>query len=152
MTLSGYVGKTNGVPLGDSRSLSRMLARSLGAGSIMEFWHYWNPIWGFYLSTYVFAPLKKRTRPASAFLLTFAVSGAVHDVAVTLISREVHLLYSLYFTVLGAEALIAKKIALRYHGLALVVRIAINLAYLTSNYLVVRYLYRVILSLVFDGG
>ena len=46
LTLSQYVKFRNGVPLGDSQSLSNMLHRSLGAASFAEFWQYWNPIWG----------------------------------------------------------------------------------------------------------
>ena len=127
--------------MGESGSLSRMLVRSLGAGSFVEFWQYWNPIGGFYLSTYVFKPLKKRIRPASAFLLTFAVSGAIHDIAAMLINRKYHLLFTVWFSVLGAQALHAKTMAFRYQKLNVVPRIVINLSYLTINYIVARFVY-----------
>lgn len=45
-TLSEYVERRNGVPLGARGSLANMLRRSLGARSFAGFWRYWSPIWG----------------------------------------------------------------------------------------------------------
>ena len=84
LTLSEYVRRRNGVAMGAPGSLSNMLARSLGAGSFGEFWRYWNPIWGYGLGKYVFAPLKKALPPALALVATFVVSGALHDLATML--------------------------------------------------------------------
>ncbi|MBK8904458.1 MAG: hypothetical protein IPM53_24985 [Anaerolineaceae bacterium] len=47
LRLRQYVQLRNGVPLGDSKSLRKMLRGSLGAASFAAFWQYWNPIWGF---------------------------------------------------------------------------------------------------------
>jgi len=45
MTLSKYVLKRNGVPLGAKGSLLKNLENSFGAESNVLFWKYWNPIW-----------------------------------------------------------------------------------------------------------
>jgi len=58
LTLAQYVRRRNGVPLGASGSLRNMFYRSLGAGSIAGFWRYWNPVFGYYLGRYIYAPLK----------------------------------------------------------------------------------------------
>jgi hypothetical protein len=59
MNLSEYVEKRNGVPIGHPSSLRNNLHRSLGAKNFSVFWNFWNPIFGYYLGTKVFKPLKK---------------------------------------------------------------------------------------------
>ena len=58
-----------------------------------------------------------------------------------LITRRYHLLFSILFFKLGAQALLARKIGVRYQNLNLALRIIINLSYLTINYVIVRYAY-----------
>lgn len=65
-TLAQYVALRNGVPLGDGRSLRNMLQRSFGAASFAGFWQQWNPIWGYGLGRYVYAPLRRVLLPALA--------------------------------------------------------------------------------------
>ena len=59
-----------------------------------------------------------------------------------LITRRYYLLFSILFFKLGAQALLARKIGVRYQNLNLALRIIIiNLSYLTINYVIVRYAY-----------
>ena len=61
LTLSEYVFKRNGVALGSKGSLVKNLKNlknSFGAKSNADFWKHWNPIWGFYLSKFIYLPLK----------------------------------------------------------------------------------------------
>lgn len=88
MTLADYVQHRNGLPLGASGSLENMLRRSLGAGSFAEFWQYWNPIWGYGLGRYIYKPLRKFIPAAIALILTFLVSGAIHDAVIMLVRRR----------------------------------------------------------------
>jgi hypothetical protein len=101
LTLAEYVRRRNGVPLGDSRSLRNMFIRSFGAGSFGQFWQYWNPIWGYGLGRYVYAPLRRVLPPAVAFILTFAISGGLHDLATMAVSRSPALLFTPWFVLLG---------------------------------------------------
>lgn len=75
ISLSAYVKKRNGLPLGASGSMRNMLQRSLGAGGFHLFWHYWNPIWGYYLSRHVMKPLSQVFPKGLATVVTFSVSG-----------------------------------------------------------------------------
>ena len=75
LTLSEYVLKRNGVPLGSKGSLVKNLKNSFGAESNAKFWKYWNPIWGFYLSKFIYLPLKKYLPQSVAALVAFGVSG-----------------------------------------------------------------------------
>ena len=71
LSLSQYVKKRNGVPLGASHSMRNMLSRALGAKSFPIFWHYWNPIWGYYLSRNVMRPSSQFLPMWLAVLVTF---------------------------------------------------------------------------------
>ncbi len=65
--------------------MRNMLSRSLGARSFAIFWHYWNPIWGYYLSRYVMRPLRRFLPLSFATFITFVVSGALHDLVVSIV-------------------------------------------------------------------
>ena len=104
LTLSQYVEFRNGVPLGDSKSFSNMLHRSLGAASFAEFWQYWNPIWGYGLGKYVYVPARRILPRAAAFIATFIVSGAIHDLATMVVGRSFAFLFTPWFFLLGVGA------------------------------------------------
>ena len=91
ITLSQYVKRRTGVPLGSKHSMRNMLYRALGAKSFPLFWHYWNPIWGYYLSRNVMRPLASFLPVSLATLVTFLVSGGLHDIAVSIIKWKITL-------------------------------------------------------------
>jgi len=70
-----------------------MIHRSLGAGTLALFWRYWNPVWGYYLSRYIYSPALKWLPSALALIVTFAVSGALHDFVISLIRKEFTLIF-----------------------------------------------------------
>jgi len=112
LTLSQYVEFRNGVPLGDSKSFFNMLHRSLGAASFAEFWQYWNPIWGYGLSKYVYAPTRRIFPQAAAFIATFIVSGAIHDLATMAVGRSFAFLFTPWFFLLGAGAILGRALSM----------------------------------------
>ena len=85
--LGEYVRRRNGVSLGAAGSLRHMLVRSLGAPSFGAFWRHWNPILGYGLSRYVYAPLRRLMPSAPAMVTTFVVCGALHDAATMIVRR-----------------------------------------------------------------
>lgn len=93
MNLSEYVKKKNGVPIGHSNSLRNNLQRSLGAKNFPVFWNFWNPIFGYYLGKKIFKPLNKMLPTGFAVVLTFIVSGLVHDLITTLIRGKLSLFF-----------------------------------------------------------
>ncbi len=126
ISLSQYVKKRNGVALGAPESMSNMLKRSLGAGSFHGFWRNWNPIWGYYLSRNVMKPLCQFTPLWLATILTFAVSGALHDVAVSLLKGQVFLFFTPWFVCMSSVVLLSHKWPLNYAHYSLNTRALIN--------------------------
>lgn len=128
MTLSDYVLKRNGVPPGAKGSLSANLKNAFGAGSYVAFWKHWNPIWGYYLARYVYLPLQRFVPASLAALLTFAASGAIHDVAIGVLGFGWQSFLTLWFFVMGLVFVAAKSSRIEYGHLGFFARVAINVS------------------------
>ena len=127
LTLAQYVHYRNGVPLGASQSLQNMLRRSLGAGSFERFWQYWNPIWGYALGRYIYAPLNRFLPTAFAFILTFTISGALHDLATMLVKQAPAFFFTPWFFLMSIVVMIGKVAKLDYTQHPFAIRVLINL-------------------------
>ncbi|MEZ9198649.1 acyltransferase [Shewanella sp. 10N.286.54.B9] len=138
ITLSEYVKKRNGVALGASGSMVNMLKRSLGASSFYLFWQYWNPIWGYYLSRNIMKPLSERLPLWLAIILTFAVSGALHDLAITLVKWQLTFFFTPWFSLMGIIVLLTKKFAISYGEYRWLIRALVNLSLIAVSLVLTR--------------
>ncbi|MDA8621946.1 acyltransferase [Psychrosphaera sp.] len=130
LSLSQYVKKRNGVPLGANRSMRNMLSRSFGAESFPVFWHYWNPIWGYYLSRNVMRPLATLLNIPIAIPITFLVSGALHDVAVSIVKWRTVVFFTPWFGLMGLMVMASKSAEITYGHFAWPVRALINASFI----------------------
>lgn len=127
MTLSTYILKRNGVPLGASNSLRNMLERSLGAKNFRTFWNYWNPIFGYFLAYKIFRPLKKWSSEAIALLLTFVFCRGIHDLVTLLYRGETSFLFCWWFALMGFAILLTDSLQINLSGKAWWIRASCNL-------------------------
>ena len=132
LTLSAYVKQRNGVPLGASGSLQNMLVRSFGAGTFAKFWQYWNPIWGYALGRYVYAPLNRFLPASVSLILTFTISGAIHDVATMLVRGAPAFLFTPWFSLMGVVVVLGRLLNLDYSAHPFLVRVTINLSLIVT--------------------
>ena len=132
MTLSEYVARRNGTRLGGAGSLRAMLSKSFGAGSFAAFWQHWNPIWGYGLGRFVYAPVRRRVPAAVAVMATFLVSGIAHDAAATIVRRSPSFVVTPWFLLLGIGVLVAKVIGMDLSRRPWWVRAAANGGYLAG--------------------
>ncbi len=58
-----------------------MFSRAFGASDFTHFWQYWNPLGGYFLGYFCYAPLRRFARRSLCLILTFAVNGFLHDLA-----------------------------------------------------------------------
>ena len=130
LSLAQYVKKRNGVPLGASDSMKNMLSRSLGASSFPVFWRYWNPIWGYYLSRNVMRPVANFLPISLATFITFLVSGALHDIAVSIIKWKAILFFTPWFGVMGLMVIGSKGAGISYGQVSWPVRALINASFI----------------------
>ena len=119
LTLREYVKRRNGLPLGASGSLSSNLYRSFGSGSFARFWQIWNPIWGYCLGRFVFAPLKKYFPSEIALLMTFTISGALHDLAIMAVRWKFIFFFTHWFFLMGLTVVVSKSLDLNYQKIEL---------------------------------
>jgi len=128
MTLSEYVLKRNGVPLGAKASLLKNLQNSFGAESNILFWKYWNPIWGFYLSKYIYFPLNRYLPKTISSIVTFGISGAFHDLAIGLLGLGWQNFLTIWFVMMGVFMNISKSLNISYSRFSFFVRAVINIS------------------------
>lgn len=98
--------------LGDRRGLAavvRMSRRAFTAPSFGAFWRIWNPLFAYYLYRWCYAPFARSLPRSSAVILTFAVSGAIHDVFASLAVRGPYLLFTPVFAVFGGFVVIEER-------------------------------------------
>lgn len=115
-----------------------MLYRSFGSSSFQRFWNYWNPIWGYYLGYLVFRPLTKRVPGALALVVTFGVSGALHDLAVSLVLRSATFIFTPWFTLMSVVVVVSSACNVRYESYPWIVRACLNLVQLVGSFLLTR--------------
>jgi len=89
-----------------------MLKRSLGASSFAGFWRAWNPLFSYYLSRWCYRPLARRLPRPVAVVSTFAVSGAIHDLAASLALLRVFLFFTPVFAALGVWVVLEEALDL----------------------------------------
>jgi D-alanyl-lipoteichoic acid acyltransferase DltB (MBOAT superfamily) len=129
MTLAQYIRRRNGLPVGSSGSLRNMFHRSLGAGSFAGFWQYWNPIWGYGLSRYVYSPLKRVLPSTASLIMTFVVCGALHDLVIMAVRGSVTFLFTPWFSLLGVGVVFGRAAGLDFSNRPWLVRACINFTY-----------------------
>lgn len=113
-SLSKYVKKRNGVAIGASGSMKNMFERSLGANSFYQFWRYWNPIWGYYLTRHIMKPASTFLPVWLATILTFAISGTLHDFAVSVIKWQFLFFFTPWFVLMGLMVVATKYLSISY--------------------------------------
>ncbi|MEW6320306.1 MAG: acyltransferase [Acidobacteriota bacterium] len=132
LTLSQYIRRRNGVPAGARGSLRNMVYRSLGAPTFAIFWRHWNPVFGYALARYVFAPLNRAVPPAIALMATFVVCGALHDLVTMAVRGAPAFLFTRWFFFLGVGVLLGRASGLDLSEKPWPVRAASNLIYVLS--------------------
>ena len=138
MTLSEYVLKRNGIPLGAQGSLLKNLQNSFGAGSNVLFWKYWNPIWGFYLFKYIYLPLNRYLSKSMSSIVTFGVSGALHDLAIGLLGLGWQYFLTVWFVMMGAFMNISKSLNIWYGSFGFSSRAVINISSIASCFFLAK--------------
>ena len=137
VTLREYVRKRNGVPLGAKGSLRNMFYRSLGSNQFSGFWHYWNPIWGYYLGKFIFKPLRNKLSINVSIILTFFVSGFIHDLVVSVIYFKMFILITPWFLLMGLLVITSNELGILIKSPIWIYRALVNIGYIGSSLFIV---------------
>lgn len=99
----------------------------MGAKNFSAFWNFWNPIFGYYLGTKIFKPLKKIFPVTLAVVFTFIFCGLIHDLVTTLFRNKLSLFFSVWFLLMGIAVAITQYINYDLSQKQWIFRAAINL-------------------------
>lgn len=135
VALREFVKRRNGVPLGSTGSLTNMLKRSFGANAFDKFWLFWNPIWAYYLSRYIMRPTSNILPLPLAVVVTFVVSGALHDLAVLLLTGDNILICTPWFFVMGIAVVLSKSFKIELSKYSFITRATANTSFIVFSYL-----------------
>ena len=111
-----------------------MLRRSFGAGTLGGFWRHWNPIWSYGLGRFVQRPLRRVMPATAAMLLTFGVSGFIHDAVIMGLRGELTLLFTPWFLLIAGVVLASERLGRSFAGLRMEVRAGIHIVILGSTF------------------
>ena len=99
----------------DARPVMRRPARAV---SLAEFWgQRWNTAFHFLAHDLVFRPLLRRVGPAGATFTVFLLSGAIHELVISLPARGGYGLPTMYFAVQGLGVIFERKPVAKRLGL-----------------------------------
>jgi hypothetical protein len=127
MSLAQYIKRRNGIPFGSSGSLKNNLYRSFGAKNFSSFWNYWNPIFGYYLGTKVFKPLRKYFSSSAALIITFVFCGMFHDTVTSIFRWKISLFFTIWFLFMGTGVLISRYLKHNFSEKIWILRALFNL-------------------------
>lgn len=113
LSVAEYVRRRTGAPLGGRASLRRMLGRSFGAASFAGFWQHWNPLVGYVLLRYVYAPLRRVLPAPVAVVATFIICGSFHDLVTIAVRQSFALFFTPWFLLQGIGVVVGQ--ATRMH-------------------------------------
>jgi hypothetical protein len=124
-------------PTGPWSAVKKMFRLSFGAKSFTEFWRYWNPVHHYYLSNYIYKPVRKVLPRSFAVIITFVFCGFfLHDI--------VHIAYTgiplitVWFMLLGIVVLIGEFLNMDLSSRSGVFRVIVNLVYLLATFEIAR--------------
>ena len=131
-TLAAYVERRLG--RGSTTMLRNWVLRSFGAGTFAEFWRYWNPVYGYVLTYYVYRPLRSvLPRPVAVWLTFLACGFFLHDLVGWLLARQVRAPeMSVLFLLFGAGVVHAEALRLDVSAQPLAVRVLANTTFLLA--------------------
>lgn len=138
ISLKNYIKRRNGVPLGHPKSLENMLKRSFGAKSFDMFWVHWNPIWSYYLNRYIYKSINKVVYQYIAVILTFAISGFIHDLVGLLIYKKLSFVITLWFVAMAFFVVLFKKYGIIYSKQIIHFNYICNLILILISFLIVK--------------
>ena len=115
--------------------LGHMFSRAFGASDFTRFWQYWNPLGGYFLGYFCYAPLRRFAPRPLCLIVTFALNGFLHDLVLVWpfgFARTKRLpfpfpVFTLTLVIIAVIILVAERYRLTLANLSLPMRVACHL-------------------------
>jgi len=132
MTRTEYIRRKTGNRSTEWERIVYMTRHSFTAPTFRTFWQNWNPLWSYYLTYKVYGPLRLHLPDGLAIVLTFALSGFLHDVAAMIVLGQGFFLFTCLFTMLGLWVLAEAWLGISFRKNANWMRVMYHLILLVS--------------------
>jgi hypothetical protein len=116
------------------RQAYNLVARPLTAPSFAALWRAWNPVWGYFLSYWVYKPARRVLPHPAAVVVTFTASGLAHNLLAVLLSHRVNPFVTVWFVFYGEVVVVSEALRMDLSRLPPPARVVVNLVYLVGCY------------------
>ena len=125
-SLSAYIERRLG--RGSLTMLRNWVLRSFGAGTFAQFWRYWNPVYGYLLTYFVYRPLRTvLPRPVAVWLTFLACGFCLHDLLGWMLARQIRAPeMTVLFCLFGGGVVLTDALRLDFSARPLPVRALAN--------------------------
>ena len=126
-----------GNPTGPWDGLRSMFALSFGAKSFAGFWRYWNPVYHYFLSYWVYRPVRAVAPRPIAVLVSFAFCAFFfHDLPLLPFTHMP--LITIWFLFLAAGVIIGQALHMDLSAQPHSLRVMVNLVYIAGLFELAR--------------
>ncbi len=118
MNLTDYLTRRFGNRQGVLNGIKYMITTAFYAPSFRVFWQLWNPLWSYFLTYYLYKPLRQITTQYLAIILTFGASGFLHDCIGMIFLRKFSLPITLFFLHIGIAVVFEQKAIIKFYNIS----------------------------------
>lgn len=128
-----------------STVIRNMFLKPFVSSSFKSFWKYWNPTWGYFLLFYCYKPLKKNLPAWVALIITFLISGLLHDIIyiIPMMLKEVEFVFpfiTVWFFIISIGILLTEFLQINFNKINVIFRPIFHLGYLIVTFILTRYI------------
>ncbi|WP_184176705.1 MBOAT family O-acyltransferase [Rhabdobacter roseus] len=125
--------------------IRNMFLKPFVSSSFRSFWKYWNPSWGFFLLYYCYKPIKTIFPHWVALMLTFLMSGLIHDMIYILpmLMKEIKFIFpfiTVWFLIISIGILLSEYLRINFNKTSLLFRPIFHLGFLVSTFILTKYI------------
>lgn len=125
--------------------IRNMFLRPFVSSSFKSFWKYWNPSWGYFLLFYCYKPVKSVLPHWVALIITFLISGLIHDIIyiVPMMINQIRFIFpfiTVWFLIISIGILVTEYLHINFNKVSLMFRPAFHFGYLSGTFVLTRYI------------
>lgn len=122
-----------------------MFFKPFVSSSFRTFWKYWNPSWGYFLLFYCYKPIKTFFPHWVCLILTFIISGLLHDMIyiVPMMMNEVEFVFpfvTVWFLIISIGILLTEYLQINFDKTAPMVRPMFHVSFLVGTFILTRFI------------
>lgn len=125
--------------------IRNMFFKPFVSSSLRSFWKYWNPSWGYFLLFYCYKPIKAIFPHWAALIITFIVSGLLHDMIyiIPMVLKNGEFVFhfiTVWFLLISIGILLTEYLQIDFNKTNLIFRPIFHLGYLAGTFILTRYI------------